>query len=161
MRWRYILNVVGILTLFFGLTMLFPIAVAFYYKDQSVIPFLKSIGITTFAGLLLHLCFRGSRVEIITQREGMAIVSIGWITIGIFGALPFYLGGEFITFVDAFFESVSGVTTTGASVLTNIEAVSKGLLFLAQFYSVAWRNGNNSFIHCHTPLFRRWRHAAL
>ncbi|MEA1900378.1 MAG: TrkH family potassium uptake protein [Thermodesulfobacteriota bacterium] len=139
MRWRYILNVVGILTLFFGLTMLFPIAVGLYYKDQSVIPFLKSIGITTFAGLLLHLCFRGSRVEIITQREGMAIVSIGWITIGIFGALPFYLGGEFITFVDAFFESVSGVTTTGASVLTNIEAVSKGLLFWRSF--IQWLGG--------------------
>jgi len=140
MRWRYILNVVGILTLFFGLTMLFPIAVGLYYKDQSVIPFLKSIGITTFAGLLLHLCFRGSRVETITQREGMAIVSIGWTTIGIFGALPFYLaGGEFITFVDAFFESVSGVTTTGASVLTNIEALSKGLLFWRSF--IQWLGG--------------------
>jgi len=69
----------------------------------------------------------------------MAIVSIGWTTIGIFGALPFYLGGEFITFVDAFFESVSGVTTTGASVLTNIEAVSKGLLFWRSF--IQWLGG--------------------
>jgi len=139
MRWRYIFNVVGILTLFFGLTMLFPIAFGLYYRDQSVIPFLKSTGITIFAGMMLHLFFRGSRVETITQREGMAIVSIGWTTIGLFGAFPFYLGGEFITFVDAFFESVSGVTTTGASVLTNIEAISKGLLFWRSF--IQWLGG--------------------
>ncbi|MCK5507566.1 MAG: TrkH family potassium uptake protein, partial [Desulfobacterales bacterium] len=140
MRWRYILNVVGVLTLFFGLTMLFPMAVGLYYKDQSLIPFLKSIGITTFSGLLLHLCFRSSKAETISQREGMAIVFIGWTTIGIFGALPFYLtGGEFVSFVDAFFESVSGATTTGASILTNIEAVSKSLLFWRSF--IQWLGG--------------------
>ena len=139
MRWRYILNVVGILILFFGLTMIFPLLVGLYYKDQSVIPILKSMGITIISGLLVHLYFRRAKAEFISQREGIAIVAVSWTAVGLFGALPFYLGGEFSVFVDAFFESVSGFTTTGASVLTNVEAVSKGLLFWRSF--IQWLGG--------------------
>ena len=139
MRWRYILNVVGILILFFGLTMIFPLLIGLYYKDQSVIPILKSMGITIISGILLHLSFRRAKAESISQREGIAIVAVSWTAVGLFGAFPFYLGGEFSTFVDAFFESVSGFTTTGASVLTNIEAVSKGLLFWRSF--IQWLGG--------------------
>ena len=139
MRWRYILNVVGILILFFGLTMIFPLLVGLYYKDQSVIPILQSMGITIISGILLHLCFRRAKAEFISQREGIAIVAVSWTAVGLFGALPFYLGGEFSVFVDAFFESVSGFTTTGASVLTNVEAVSKGLLFWRSF--IQWLGG--------------------
>jgi trk system potassium uptake protein TrkH len=69
----------------------------------------------------------------------MAIVAIGWTAIGFFGAFPFYLGAEFSTFVDAFFESVSGFTTTGSSILTDIEVVSKGLLFWRSF--IQWLGG--------------------
>jgi len=139
MRWRYILNIVGILILFFGLTMIFPLLVGLYYKDQSVIPILKSMGITIISGLLLHLYFRRAKAEFISQREGIAIVAVSWTAVGLFGALPFYLGGECSVFVDAFFESVSGVTTTGASVLTNVEVVSKGLLFWRSF--IQWLGG--------------------
>lgn len=139
MRWRYILNIVGILILFFGFTMIFPLIVGLYYQDQSVIPVLESMGITIIAGLLLHLLFKGTKVETISQREGMAVVAIGWTATGFFGALPFYLGSEGFSFVDAFFESVSGFTTTGASILTNIEAVSKGLLFWRSF--IQWLGG--------------------
>ncbi len=139
MRWRYILNVVGILILFFGLTMIFPLLIGLYYKDQSVFPILKSMGITIISGILLHLCFRRAKAEFISQREGIAIVAASWTAVGLFGAFPFYLGAEFSTFVDAFFESVSGFTTTGASVLTNIEAVSKGLLFWRSF--IQWLGG--------------------
>lgn len=129
MRWRYILNVVGILTLFLGLTMLFPLMVAFYYRDNSIYSILISIGITVFSGILLHLVFKGEKVENLTKREGMAIVTFGWSSACLFGALPFYIGGEFGSFVNALFESVSGFTTTGSSILTNIEGVSMGLLF--------------------------------
>jgi len=139
MRWRYILNIVGILTLFFGFTMIFPLLVGLYYQDQSVIPVLESMGLTIIAGLLLHLLFKGTKAETISQREGMAVVAIGWTAIGFFGAFPFYLGSEGFSFVDAFFESVSGFTTTGASILTNIEAVSKGLLFWRSF--IQWLGG--------------------
>ncbi len=139
MRWRFILRTIGVLIFFFGLTMIFPLMVGFYYRDQSLIALLLSMGITVIAGLILYLIFRKAQAEVISQREGMAIVAVGWAAVGLFGALPFYLGDGCFTFVDAFFESVSGFTTTGASVLTNIEAVSKGLLFWRSF--IQWLGG--------------------
>jgi trk system potassium uptake protein TrkH len=139
MRWRYILNTIAIMSFFFGLTMMIPLLVGLYYRDQSVGPMLKSMGITVCSGLLLHLIFRSGKAEVISQREGMAIVAIGWTAVGLFGALPFYFASEFGSFVDAAFESVSGFTTTGASILTNIEAVSKGLLFWRSF--IQWLGG--------------------
>jgi trk system potassium uptake protein TrkH len=139
MRWRYILNIIGILIFFFGLTMIFPLLVGFYYQDQSVIPLLMSLGITVLAGLLFYLIFKSEKAEVISQREGMAIVAVGWTAVGLFGALPFYFGNGFYTFVDAAFESVSGFTTTGASILTNVEAISKGLLFWRSF--IQWLGG--------------------
>jgi len=139
MRWRYILKITGIFAIFFGLTMIFPLLFGLYYKDQSVIPLLISMGITIATGFLLLIFFKSPKTEFINQREGMAIVAIGWIAVGLFGALPFYIGGVFITFVDAFFESVSGFSTTGASLLTNIEAVAKGFLFWRSF--IQWLGG--------------------
>jgi len=91
MRWRFILNIIGILTFFFGLTMIFPLMVGLYYRDTSVNPLLESMGITTLAGLILYLIFHKDRAEVISQREGMAIVGVGWTAVGIFGAIPFYL----------------------------------------------------------------------
>ncbi|MBW2247498.1 MAG: TrkH family potassium uptake protein [Deltaproteobacteria bacterium] len=139
MRWHFILSIVGILLFFLGLCMAFPLFFGLYYKDQSVIPLLKAMGITLAAGLSLIVCFRSAKVDYISHREGMAIVAIGWTAIGLFGSFPFYLGSEFGTFIDAFFESVSGFTTTGSSILTNIEGVSKGLLFWRSF--IQWLGG--------------------
>ena len=139
MRWRYILNIMGILTFFFGLTMMVPLFVGLYYHDQSVIPLLKSMGITVAAGLSFYFIFKSGKAEVISQREGMAIVAVGWTAVGLFGALPFYFASGFESFVDAVFESVSGFTTTGASILTNIEAVSKGLLFWRSL--IQWLGG--------------------
>ncbi len=139
MRWRYILHTIGVMSFFFGLTMLIPLLVGWYYRDQSVVSMLKALGITVFSGLALHLIFRSGKAEVISQREGMAIVAIGWTAVGLFGALPFYFDSGFENFVDAAFESVSGFTTTGASILTDIQAVSKGLLFWRSF--IQWLGG--------------------
>jgi trk system potassium uptake protein TrkH len=139
MRWSFILNIIGMLIIFLGICMIFPLFFGLYFKDQSIIPLAQSMGITIGSGLSLVLCFRRTKVEHISHREGIAIVAIGWTAIGFFGAFPFYLGAEFNTFVDAFFESVSGFTTTGSSILTNIEAVSKGLLFWRSF--IQWLGG--------------------
>jgi trk/ktr system potassium uptake protein len=139
MRWRYILNVLGVLTFFFGLTMIFPLLVGLYYHDSSIRPILISMIVTAVFGGLMHRVFRGHKAEIISQREGMAIVAVGWSLVGIFGALPFYFGQGFTSFVDAVFESVSGFTTTGASILTDIEAVARGLLFWRSF--IQWLGG--------------------
>jgi trk system potassium uptake protein TrkH len=139
MRWRFILKIIGVLTIFFGLTMIFPLLVGWYYDDGRSIPLLKSMGITLSAGLLLYFAFFKAEAEVISQREGMAIVALGWSAVGILGAIPFYLGDGYFTFTDAVFESVSGFTTTGSSVLTNIEALPKGLLFWRSF--IQWLGG--------------------
>jgi len=139
MRWRFILKIIGVLTFSFGLTMIFPILVSLYYGDIGLIPLLQSMGITVAAGTIIYLIFNKAEAEIISQREGMAIVAVGWTAVGVFGAIPFYLGDGVFTFTDAVFESVSGFTTTGASVLTNIEAVSKSLLFWRSF--IQWLGG--------------------
>jgi trk system potassium uptake protein TrkH len=139
MRWRFILNIVGILILFLGISMIFPLLCGFYYQDQSILPLIKAMVITIATGLFLFGFFRKAKVDYINHREGMAIVTIGWMAVGFFGAIPFFFGAEFNTFVDAFFESVSGFTTTGSSILSNIEAVSKGLLFWRSF--IQWLGG--------------------
>jgi len=128
-RLRYTLHLVGILTFFLGLTMVFPLLFGLYYQDESVLPLLKSIAVTLGTGLVIYLVFRSAKGEVMSHREGMGVVAIGWTAAGLFGALPYYCGGVFSTFADAFFESVSGFTTTGASVLINIEIVPRGLLF--------------------------------
>jgi len=139
MRWRFILKIIGVLTFFFGLTMIFPLLVGLYYRDGSVISLVKSMGITVATGLILYFIFFKAEAEVISQREGMAIVALGWTAVGLFGALPFYLADGYVSITDAVFESVSGFTTTGASVLTSIEAVSKGLLFWRSF--IQWLGG--------------------
>jgi trk system potassium uptake protein len=139
MRWGYILKVVTILILFLGLTMLFPLIASIYYRDASVSSILISMGITIFSGIFFYLVFKNEKVENLTKRESMAIVTLGWTSAGFFGALPFYISGEFGSFVNAFFESVSGFTTTGSSILTNIEGISKGLLFWRSL--IQWLGG--------------------
>lgn len=129
MKIGYTLHLVGILTFFLGLTMVFPLLFGLYYQDESVTPLLKSIAVTLIAGIALYRLFRSAKAETMSHREGMAVVALGWTAAGIFGALPYYWGGVFDTFADAFFESVSGFTTTGASALKDIEIVPHGLLF--------------------------------
>ncbi len=139
MHWRYVLCVVGILVLFLALAMTLPLLVGLWYRDGSVLSLLKSIGVSAVCGVAMYLLFRSEKAEIISQREGMAIVALGWTAVGLFGALPFYMGGEFSSFTDAFFESVSGFTTTGSSILTDIEGISKGLLFWRSM--IQWLGG--------------------
>ena len=139
MRWRYILNTVGVLTLFFGGTMIVPLAFDLYAMDRSLMPLIKAMGATLVCGAALVAMFRHEKTETMSQREGMAIVSLGWTAIGLFGALPFYFSDAAFFFVDAFFESVSGFTTTGSSILTNIEGLSPGLLVWRSF--IQWLGG--------------------
>jgi trk system potassium uptake protein TrkH len=129
MRIPYTLHLVGILILFLGLTMVFPLLFGLYFQDGSVVPLFESMVITVGSGLVLYGVFRGARRDVMSHREGMGVVAFGWTAAGIFGALPYYLGGVFPSFSDAFFESFSGFTTTGASVLTQIEMVPRGFLF--------------------------------
>jgi trk system potassium uptake protein TrkH len=127
MRWRYTLHVVGVLLVSIGLSML--LALAFSTPARDTLPLLASAAASLAAGFGLALGFRRKTPRPMTHREGMAIVALGWVAAGIFGALPFWLGGVFPGFIDCLFESFSGFTTTGASVLTDIESVPRGILF--------------------------------
>ena len=139
MRWRYILHTIGVLLLFFGGTMLLPLIYELFIMDRNLMPLVEGMVATLVSGALLVGLFRHEKTETMSQREGMAIVAIGWTAIGLFGALPFYFSSASFTFVDAFFESVSGFTTTGSSILTDIEGLSHGLLLWRSF--IQWLGG--------------------
>ena len=128
MNLRLTLNLIGVLNLFLALAMVAPLAVSFIYADGTHWVFLLSIG-WTLAGSLALVWANPRRKGEIRHREGMAVVALGWFTAGLFGALPFYIGGTFPSFLDCFFEALSGFTTTGASVLTEIQSLPKAILF--------------------------------
>ncbi|WP_027179873.1 TrkH family potassium uptake protein [Maridesulfovibrio bastinii] len=130
MRWNICLHIIGALTICVGLCMFFPLFFSVYYADSGVTPFCWSIIITLICGAILFFCFKDSSAgKGLNHREGMAIVALGWIMAGLFGSLPFLIGGVFQSPVDCVFESLSGFSTTGASVMTDIESVAKGILF--------------------------------
>lgn len=127
MRLKIIFNILGKLLIFVGLAMLLPLAVALFYKEVDGLSFLVSMGLTISVGKIMQK-FSYSQQEI-RHREGFAIVTLGWILISLFGAIPFMLSGVFDNFVNAFFESVSGFTTTGATVILSLESLSHSILF--------------------------------
>ncbi len=128
MRWKFTVQVVGIVICFVGMAMLVPLGVSLYFRELVFKSFLESISLTLGCGLVLFFLFRSTRVETISHREGMAIVTLGWASAGLFGSLPFFLSGYVPGFTDCVFETFSGFTTTGASVLDNVEVLPKSLL---------------------------------
>lgn len=103
-----------------------------YGELHTVQAFLLTLAIMAFvAGLMWLICRRASRQ--IGASEGMISVGFGWVALSLFGCLPFYFSREIPSFIDAFFETVSGFTTTGASILSNVEGLSKGLLYWRSF----------------------------
>ncbi|MBW2086351.1 MAG: TrkH family potassium uptake protein, partial [Deltaproteobacteria bacterium] len=128
MNLRLVFYLIGILNLFLALSMTAPLAVAIGYNDGLAFAMLHSILLTLLSGLILILFCRSPGQEI-RHREGMAVVALGWLSAGFFGALPYYLSGIQASYLNCLFESLSGFTTTGASILTNIEALPKGILF--------------------------------
>lgn len=127
-NYRIIANLLGILLMITGLLMLTGIPFSFYYKSGDAIALLSSGLITSAAGFLLWKVKRNGNNQI-RKREGYLIVTLGWITMSLFGALPYLFSGAIPNITDAFFETISGFTTTGASVLNDIEAMPKGILF--------------------------------
>ena len=123
-----ILRVLGLLNLFLAGTMIFPLGISWFYGEKEFVSFLIAMGITALAGLLLYLPMPKKRGDL-SRRQAFLIVTFGWLSASIFGAIPFYLSGLFTHPIDAFFETVSGFTTTGASVLTALDVFPKGLLF--------------------------------
>lgn len=132
MNRRMVLYMVGTVIKIEAALMLLPLAVSVVYKESCTKDFLISILIAVVTGFALTLLSKpGSKV--IYAKEGFVIVSLAWIALSAIGALPFYISREIPSYIDAFFETVSGFTTTGASILSDVEAMSKGLLFWRSF----------------------------
>jgi trk system potassium uptake protein TrkH len=123
-----IFRVLGSLLVLEGIFMAFCIPVSYYYGGYDFIPLLVSSIFTLVLGFITQL-FTYKVDRSLGKREGYIIVSLVWVVFSLFGALPFVVSGAIPSFTDAFFETMSGFTTTGASILNDIEAVPKGLLF--------------------------------
>lgn len=112
-----------------GLLMMTGIPFSLYYGSNDIPALLISGSITSIVGVLLHISTRGFNPSDLRNREGYLIVTLNWILMSLFGSLPFLIHGAIPSFTNAFFETVSGLTTTGASILSDIESLPKGLLF--------------------------------
>ena len=118
----------GLLLLFNGGFMLTAVLVSWYYADGVALQISTAALITLFLGILLMFTTRGHSKEL-KKREGYIIVTFGWIIMALSGTLPYILSEAIPDFTNAFFETMSGYTTTGATILTDIEAVPRGILF--------------------------------
>ncbi|WP_417590017.1 TrkH family potassium uptake protein [Owenweeksia hongkongensis] len=122
-----IASIMGTLLILVSGMMAISIFVALYYRE-AWLNLLIASSVTAAAGITLRL-MRDDKNRDVRKRDGFLIVSMGWLLMSLFGSLPFVIGGAIPDFIDAFFETVSGFTTTGATILTDIEAMPKALLF--------------------------------
>ncbi len=129
---RVILKSLGVLFILFSVALIIPVGVEYYYQDGQVKPYWVTILISTVLGLSLW-CY-GTRVpQTLLRSDGFILVVTAWVTLSACGAIPFYLGMQDLPVLDAFFESVSGLTTTGAELLYNIDDLSHSLRFYHQY----------------------------
>ena len=113
--------------------LLLPVIVSFIYKENysNILSFLVTMFLLLLSGYLLG--YKSDASGAFYEKEGFIIVSLSWILLSAFGALPFVFSGSIPNFIDAFFETSSGFTTTGASILTNVEEISHSILFWRSF----------------------------
>lgn len=128
MNHKIIFKVLGFLLLVEGIALLLTLLIALFYKEGDVPALLGSAGICLTTGAGTVALFRKAERNI-GKREGFIIVSLSWIIFSLFGSIPYVLSGSIPNFTDAFFETMSGFTTTGASILNDIEALPHGILF--------------------------------
>ncbi len=139
MHFALISKILGLLLVVFSFTMMPPVAVAYLYRDGSEGPFLVSFTISMLLGLALWLPFFRQRAEL-QVRDGFLVVTLFWSVLGVIGALPMLISDAVpVGFTDAVFESVSGLTTTGATVLSGLDDLPKSMLFYRQ--QLQWLGG--------------------
>jgi len=127
-NFKIILQLMGILLLFNGGFMLISGLVSWYFDDGAIKGILLAGGVTVLIGLILRFITKGFEKKI-KKREGYLVVTLGWITMSLSGTLPYMFTGAIPSFTDAFFETMSGYTTTGASIMNNIEIMPQSILF--------------------------------
>lgn len=132
MNYKTVCHITGQLIKLEAALLLLPLIVSAIYSEKAWLSFLITMTVGFAVGLVLSLIGRGSD-QLIYAKEGFAVVALAWVLMSAIGALPFFISGEIKSYADAFFETVSGFTTTGASILTDIESMSRGLLFWRSF----------------------------
>ena len=130
MNYRMICRVLGLILLIYAGLLLLPMIAGLVY-GESVLNFLATIGISAALGLLLLI--PKPRTDSLVARDGFVIVGLGWIAISLLGALPFWFSGSIPDYIDALFETASGLSTTGATVLTDFEGMPRGDMFWRMF----------------------------
>lgn len=130
MNYRMLLFVIGRILAVEAALMLLPLATAIIY-GENLLPFIIPVLLLVILALLFSS--RAPKNTTLSPRDGFVSVGLSWIVMSVFGALPFIISGEIPNFIDAFFETVSGFTTTGASILSEVETMSKGLLLWRSF----------------------------
>jgi len=139
MHIKHILKILGMLLMVFSLTLSTPILVSFWYGDGAYPAFLISFAITVASGTLMWMPFANEKGDFRT-RDGFLITALFWTVLGLFGSLPFLLSPTpDLTISDAVFESLSGLTTTGATVITGLDELPKSILFYRQ--QLQWLGG--------------------
>ena len=127
-NFKTIIRIIGILLLLETGMFLVCSGVSFYYRESDMLDFWKAGGITAGVGLLLAALGKGGERQL-TRRDGYVLVSFAWVAFSLFGMLPFYIGGYIPDIANAFFETMSGFSSTGATILDDIESLPHGILF--------------------------------
>lgn len=150
MNYRIIAYTLGWVLNFEALFMAVPAFTALYYSEGAGIGFVFSLLICLFFGVILTL--KKPAKKAIYSRDGLVIVSLSWIVLSLFGALPFYVTGVIPSFIDAVFESAAGFTTTGASILSEVESLPRCILMWRSFTHWIGGMGVLVFIMAFVPL---------
>lgn len=150
MNIKLVLKLNGYILLFDALAMLLPVLVALYYQEGAGLAFAPAIALSLAVSVpLINLKPKNNGLY---AREGLATVAIAWIAMSLVGSMPFFFSGEIPSFVDCFFETASGFTTTGATILTNVEALSNCMLFWRSFTHWIGGMGVLMFVMAIAPL---------
>jgi len=124
-----VLNLVSVILLLSSIFMILPFGVSIYYGGEDTGAIGLTFILTLGSGLVLYFLTKsGEKVEL-KHRDGFLVVTLSWLVLSVFGSLPYMLSGTITSFTDAYFESMAGFTTTGASVLSNLEEIPRGVLF--------------------------------
>jgi trk/ktr system potassium uptake protein len=140
MNIKFSLYVIGTFLKFFGLLLLIPAICSFIYRDGDLYIFLLAASLAGISGFLLETAFKESKnIDVIDRKEAFFIAFLCWMAAGVFGAVPYLFIPVYSSPVDALFESISGFTTTGATVISDIESLPHGILFYRSF--TQWLGG--------------------
>ncbi|MBO8143296.1 MAG: TrkH family potassium uptake protein [Thermodesulfobacterium sp.] len=129
MNIKIVVNIVSLNCIILSVFMLFPLVISLIYNTSEVYSFLISFSVTFFTGVFVYSLTKKYKHEELRYREAFASVTLTWISVAFFGSLPYLLTGTLGSFTNAYFEAMSGFTTTGASVITDVESLRKGILF--------------------------------